>query len=53
VEDAMKVLLIVLAAIAALLLLGVLRYLLMSKAQKIFFKQQLKALPHMLPRYFV
>ena len=49
----MKVLLIIVAVIVGLLLLGGLRYLLMSRPQKIFFKQQLKALPHMLPRYFV
>ncbi len=49
----MKVLLIILAVIVGICLLGIIRYLFMSKPQKIFFKQQLKALPHMLPRYFV
>ncbi len=49
----MKILLIILAVIVGLVLLGGIRYLLMSRPRKIFFKQQLKALPHMLPRYFV
>jgi hypothetical protein len=49
----MKIVLIVLAVIVGLLLLGWIGYLLMSKPKKIFFKQQIKALPHMLPRYFV
>ncbi len=49
----MKVSLIILAVIVGLALLGIVRYLLMSRAQKVFFRQQLKALPHMLPRYFV
>jgi hypothetical protein len=49
----MKTLLIILAVIAGLLLIGWLRYLLLSKPKKVFLKQQLKALPHMLPRYFV
>jgi len=49
----MKIALIILAVIAGLFLLGWFRYLLMSKAKKVFLKQQIKALPHMLPRYFV
>jgi hypothetical protein len=49
----MKILLIILAVIAGLLLVGWLRYLLMNKPKKVFLKQQLKALPHMIPRYFV
>ena len=49
----MKILLIILAVIAGLLLLGWIRYLLMSKPKKAFLKQQIKAMPHMLPRYFV
>jgi hypothetical protein len=49
----MKIVLIILAVIVGLFVLGWIRYLLMSKAQKVFFKQQMKALPHMLPRYFV
>jgi hypothetical protein len=49
----MKIALIILAVIVGLFLVGWLRYLLMSKPKKIFLKQQLKALPHMLPRYFV
>jgi hypothetical protein len=49
----MKTVLIILAVIVGLFLAGWLRYQLMSKAQRIFLEQQLKALPHMLPRYFV
>jgi hypothetical protein len=49
----MKIVWIVLLVVAGLALLGFVRYLFMSKAKKIFLRQQLKALPHMLPRYFV
>jgi hypothetical protein len=49
----MRILVIILAVIVGLFILGWLRYLLMSKAKKVFLKQQIKALPHMLPRYFV
>ncbi len=49
----MKIFWIICIVVAGLMVLGFLRYLLMSKAQKVFFKQQMKALPHMLPRYFV
>ncbi len=49
----MKIAVIILAVIAGFFLLGWLRYLLMSKAKKVFLVQQIKALPHMLPRYFV
>jgi hypothetical protein len=49
----MKTLVIILVVFAGLFVLGWLRYLLMSKAKKVFLKQQIKALPHMLPRYFV
>ncbi len=49
----MKVLLIIVAVIVGLGLLGWLRYLLMSKPKKIFLRQQIKALPSMLPRYYV
>lgn len=49
----MKILLIIVAVIVGLFLLGWLRYLLMSKAKRVFLKQQIRALPHMLPRYFV
>jgi hypothetical protein len=53
VEEKMKIALIILAVIAGLLLLGWFRYLLMSKPKKVFFRQQVKALPHMVTRYFV
>ncbi len=49
----MKTLIVILAVAVGLCILCALFYLLMSKPKKIFFKQQLKALPHMLPRYFV
>jgi len=48
-----KTLLIILAVVAGLTVLGWLRYLLMGKSKKAFLKQQIKALPYMLPRYFV
>lgn len=49
----MKILLIIVAVIAGVLLLGWIGYLLMSKPKKVFLKQQIRALPYMLPRYFV
>jgi len=49
----MKTVWIVLMVVAGLALLGFIRYLFMSKARKVFLRQQLKALPYMLPRYFV
>ncbi|MBN2225599.1 MAG: hypothetical protein JW765_13080 [Deltaproteobacteria bacterium] len=49
----MKIVLIILAVFVGLFLLGWLGYLLMSKPKKVFFSQQVKALPHMLTRYFV
>jgi hypothetical protein len=52
-EGTMKILLIILAVIAGLLIPGWVGYLLMSKPKKVFLKQQIMALPHMLPRYFV
>ena len=49
----MRITLIILAVIVGLFLVGWIRYLLMSKSKKVFLRQQLKALPHMLPRYSV
>lgn len=49
----MKILLIIVAVIAGIVVLGWLGYLLMSKPKKVFLRQQIKAMPHMLPRYFV
>ncbi len=49
----MKTVWIVLVVAAGLALLAFIRYLFMSKAKKVFLRQQLKALPSMLPRYFV
>jgi len=49
----MNIVLFILAVISGLLTLGWINYLLMSKPKKVFFKQQIKALPHMLLRYFV
>jgi hypothetical protein len=49
----MKTLIIILAVVVGLCVLCALFYQLMNKPKKIFFKQQIKALPHMLPRYFV
>jgi hypothetical protein len=49
----MKIVRVILLVGAGLALMGFIRYLFMSKAKKVFLKQQLKALPEMLPRYFV
>ncbi len=48
----MKTVLIVLAVLLVLVAACTLRYLTLSESKKVFICRQIRALPHLLPRYF-